>query len=206
MGKKDGKGDGNVANVQEKKQFKRQALLDAAYELFLEQGLTKTSIGDIASRAKVAKGTFYLYFADKGAILQVLLGRISHKMLEDACTAAEKMGAVPFAEKVLAVADYIIEYLRREPLVLRLIQRNLEWPSVSGLDTGGEPLSLVRRVMEFGKDCPEMPQRSEREIYLRITALVSMCASMCYSCIIEGKPDTIDNMKPVLYDIIRRSL
>ena len=49
-----------------KKQEKRRALLDAAYELFLERGTAKTSVEDITSRAKVAKGTFYLYFQDKG--------------------------------------------------------------------------------------------------------------------------------------------
>ncbi len=195
-----------MANVQEKKQVKRQALLDAAYDLFLERGMTKTSIGDIASRANVAKGTFYLYFSDKDAILRALLGRISQKILEEACSAAEALGEVPFADKILAVADYLIEYLRRETLVLRLVQRNLEWPSATGLEGADEPLHLVRRVIEFGKGCPEVEGRSEKEIYYRITALVSMCVSMCYSCIIEKRPDTIDNMKPVLYDIIRRSL
>lgn len=195
-----------MPNVQEKKQVKRQALLDAAYELFLERGLSKTSIGDIASRAQVAKGTFYLYFSDKDAILRALLGRISHKLLSEACTAAEELEDVGFADKVLAVADYVIEYLRRETLVLRLIQRDLVWPSVDGLEEGSEPLALVRRVLEFAKGCPDVPDRTEREIYYRITALVSMCVNMCYSCIIEKRPDTIDNMKPVLYDIIRRSL
>lgn len=195
-----------MANVQEKKQVKRQALLDAAYDLFLERGLSKTSIGDIAGRANVAKGTFYLYFSDKDAIMRVLLGRISQKIFEEACAAAEALGDVPFADRVLAVADYVIEYLRRETLVLRLVQRNLDWPSAAGLEEGGEPLPLVRRVMEFAKDCPEVEGRTEREIYQRITALVSMCVSVGYSCIIEKKPDTIDNMKPVLYDIIRRSL
>lgn len=195
-----------MANVQEKKQVKRQALLDAAYDLFLERGLAKTSVGDIASRAKVAKGTFYLYFSDKDAILRVLLGRISQKILGDACSCAEALGDAPFADRVLAVADYVIEYMRRETLVLRLVQRNLEWPSITALEEGDEPLALVRRVMEFAKGCPEVEARTEQEVYRRITALVSMCVGMCYSCILEGKPDTIDNMKPVLYDIIRRSL
>ena len=39
-----------------------------------------------------------------------------------------------------------------------------------------------------------------------MTALVSMCVSMCYSCVIEQRPDTLDNMKPVLYTIIKKSL
>ena len=47
--------------------------------------------------------------------------------------------------------------------------------------------------------------RTEREIYQRITALGSMCMSVCYTSVLEGKPDNIDNMKPILYDIIRRA-
>ena len=51
-----------------------------------------------------------------------------------------------------------------------------------------------------------MAGRTEREVYQRITALGSMCMSVCYSSILEGKPDNIDSMKPVLYDIIRKAL
>ena len=48
-----------MGTVEGKKQEKRRALLEAAYDLFLERGATKTSVEDITSRAKVAKGTFY---------------------------------------------------------------------------------------------------------------------------------------------------
>lgn len=195
-----------MGKIQENKQVKRQALLDAAYELFMEHGLSKTSIGEIASRANVAKGTFYLYFSDKDAIMRALLGRMSYSILHDACAAAEELGTAPFADKVLAVADYVIEYFRTEPLVLRLVQRNLDWPSVDNLEEGGEPMALVARIQEFRRGCPEMEEKSPREIYQRTAALVSMCVTMCYSCIIEERPDTIDNMKPVLFDIIRHSL
>lgn len=192
--------------IQQNKQVKRQALLDAAYDLFLERGMSKTSIGDIASRANVAKGTFYLYFSDKDAIMRTLLGRVSYRILEEACAAAEELGPVSFADKVLAVADYVIEYLRRETLVLRLLQRNLDWPSAAGLASGEEPMALVARIMEFGKGYPEVEAQTPHNIYLRTVALVNMCVSMCYSCILEERPDSIDHMKPVLYDIIRRSL
>ena len=64
--------------VEGKKQEKRRALLDAAYELFLERGTDKTSVEDITSRGKVGKGTFYQYFQDKGAVMQALLGRVSY--------------------------------------------------------------------------------------------------------------------------------
>ena len=41
-----------MSTVEGKKQEKRRALLDAAYELFLERGTAKTSVEDITSRAK----------------------------------------------------------------------------------------------------------------------------------------------------------
>ena len=82
-----------MSTVEGKKQEKRRALLDAAYELFLERGTSKTSVEDITSRAKVGKGTFYLYFADKGSVTQALLARVSYQLLDNACAAAEQHAA-----------------------------------------------------------------------------------------------------------------
>ncbi len=84
-----------MSTVEGKKQEKRRALLDAAYELFLERGTAKTSVEDITSRAKVGKGTFYLYFQDKGAVMQALLGRVSYQLLSDACLAVEQQPELP---------------------------------------------------------------------------------------------------------------
>ncbi len=47
----------------------RATLLDAAAELFLEQGYEKTSIDQIAQRAGVARATFFNYFSAKGDLL-----------------------------------------------------------------------------------------------------------------------------------------
>ena len=42
-----------MSTVEGKKQEKRRALLDAAYELFLERGTSKTSVEDITSYNKI---------------------------------------------------------------------------------------------------------------------------------------------------------
>ena len=95
-----------MSTVEGKKQEKRRALLDAAYELFLERGTAKTSVEDITSRAKVGKGTFYLYFQDKGAVMQALLGRVSYQLLSDACLAVEQHPELPdFTAQVVFVID-----------------------------------------------------------------------------------------------------
>jgi AcrR family transcriptional regulator len=49
---------------------RREAILAAALDEFSTRGFAATRIEDIAERAGVAKGTIYLYFADKEALFQ----------------------------------------------------------------------------------------------------------------------------------------
>ena len=197
----------SMSTVEGKKQEKRRALLDAAYELFLERGTAKTSVEDITSRAKVAKGTFYLYFQDKGAVMQALLGRVSYQLLSEACMAVEQQTELQtFPDKMVAVIDHIIEALRRDTLVLKFLEHNFVWPGLDQIEASRDAEPLMRKLLTVVMSSPEMVGRTEREIYQRITALGSMCMSVCYSSILEGKPDDIEALKPVLYDIIHKAL
>ena len=132
-----------MSTVEGKKQEKRRALLDAAYELFLERGTAKTSVEDITSRAKVAKGTFYLYFQDKGAVMQALLGRVSYQLLNNACEAVERQtGLETFPDKMVAMIDHIIEALRRDTVVLKFLERNFVPPIKFGEEGTNEALQF----------------------------------------------------------------
>ena len=91
-------------------------------------------------------------------------------------------------------------------MTLRLIRHSLRWPRVDELEENGQPPALLAKILEVMRACPELRDRDELELYRRLTAIVSMCVSVCYSCVIENRPDSLDNMKPVLYDIIRKSL
>ena len=63
------------------RKFRRRAearpdeMLDAALELFMEKGFAATRVEDIAGRAGVSKGTVYLYFPSKDALLEGLVRR-----------------------------------------------------------------------------------------------------------------------------------
>lgn len=48
---------------------KKQVILDAAKELFLYYGFKKTTVNEIAQKAKVGKGTIYLYYRTKEEIM-----------------------------------------------------------------------------------------------------------------------------------------
>lgn len=188
-----------------RKERKRQSLLAAAYGLFTEKGVAKTSVDEIVRRANVAKGTFYLYFQDKDQLLQQLVYDISARVLEEAYAWLEERRTPDFVENVLLMLDYIIEYFKRNKLVLRLVERNFSWPMVARqMSERSDP--LWDRLMSDLERSPQASRYSEEELFRIIFVIVEMVGSVCYSSIIEGKPDTIDSMKPVLYGIVRNIL
>lgn len=58
----------------------RQALLDAAEEVFGELSYDRASVSEITRRAGVAQGTFYVYFPDKKAAFTELVKVLNHDM------------------------------------------------------------------------------------------------------------------------------
>jgi len=52
---------------------RRQAIIEAALDEFIDRGYAATRLDDVARRAGVAKGTIYLHFKDKQALFQELI-------------------------------------------------------------------------------------------------------------------------------------
>ncbi len=188
-----------------KKEQKKQSLLDAAYRLFLDKGVAKTSVDEIAKGANVAKGTFYLYFHDKDHLLQQLAYQISFRVLSEGYEFVSARQTDSFTENVILLIDYVIEYFKGNKLILRLIQRNFSWPIVEKqLSLREDPLwdKLMAAVEKSGV----ARGRTEDELFKLIFVILEMIGSTCYSSIIQGNPDTIDNMKPVLYGLVRKMI
>jgi AcrR family transcriptional regulator len=61
--------------MQKTREDRRQAILHHAAEEFAKGGYHATKIDDIVLSAKIARGTFYLYFADKRTIFSELVDR-----------------------------------------------------------------------------------------------------------------------------------
>ena len=59
---------------------RREELMNAAQRLFLKHGVGATTIEQITTGAAVAKGTFYLYFSSKEAVLAALRGRFGQDL------------------------------------------------------------------------------------------------------------------------------
>jgi TetR/AcrR family acrAB operon transcriptional repressor len=53
----------------------RDSILDAAERLFVEQGVSRTTLQHIASAAGVTRGAIYWHFDDKGALFNAMMER-----------------------------------------------------------------------------------------------------------------------------------
>jgi AcrR family transcriptional regulator len=85
----------------------RERVLDAAVELFAEQGYDGTSVAQVIGRAGVAKGGFYHHFASKEALLYEVYGDLITRQLRamDAILAR----GMPAAETLRALVADLVE-------------------------------------------------------------------------------------------------
>ena len=117
-----------MGKVDVNKQQKESSLLKTAFEFFTTKGFSKTSISDIAGKAGVAKGTFYLYFKDKYDIRNKL---VAHKSSQLFLNAMENIGSdindISFEDKLIRIVDNIINQLDEKQSLLTFISKNLSW-------------------------------------------------------------------------------
>lgn len=90
-------------------ELRREELLDAAQQLFLDKSIGATSIDDIASAAQVAKGTFYLYFPSKEGLLHALQERFVAGFLERLEIAMDRCGPDRWRQKLQAWVKTLVE-------------------------------------------------------------------------------------------------
>lgn len=129
--------------------FRRRAearpdeVLDAALDLFIENGFAATRVEDIAKRAGLSKGAVYLYFPSKEAIMEALV----------------KRSIVPITERAAAAVGQF-EGTPREAFMLlfALLSERLSDPRVVAI-----PKLMVRELAKF----PELADMYRREVIER---------------------------------------
>lgn len=98
-------------------------IIKAGKKLFAESGYMATSINDIIAKAKVAAGTFYIYFDNKLALYLYLVDfyRVTIRKASVAATANLKTRR----EMERAGLKAWIEYVREDPLAYKIIWESL---------------------------------------------------------------------------------
>ncbi|WP_238917940.1 TetR/AcrR family transcriptional regulator [Clostridium sp. YIM B02555] len=192
------KNDG-INFIQKKKLLKEKDLLSSAYDLFTKNSIEKTSIDDIAKNAGVAKGTFYLYFTDKYDILNKIILQKSNEIIKCALDKTNSFGSNDFRERTLFFIDYIINYLKHNESLLKLINKNISWGLYRKAIMKPEAYNEVKMVLDtFTKNLANEGMEIE-EAEMTLFMIFELVGSVCFTTIILKEPTDIESIKPVLF-------
>ena len=188
--------------LEEKKKQKREALLMAAFSLFTSKGINETSISDIASKANMAKGTFYLYFKDKYDIRDKLITEQARQLFDNATIELMEEELPTLEKKVLFIADRVIDKLQENKILMRFISKNLSWGVFHDmLVTGGDEMEGLSFYDAYYKLLEESG-RKFRNPDLMLFMIVELINSTCHNVILYEEPVTMDELKPELNALI----
>ncbi|WP_425328703.1 TetR/AcrR family transcriptional regulator [Rhodopseudomonas palustris] len=133
---------------------RRAAIVEAALEEFTARGFAATRLDDVAKRAGVAKGTIYLYFADKETLFQELL-RFSLLPLIGELGAPPPSGVSARAMFETFVEVFVREVTetKRADLLRLLISEGKRFPSLAEFhyrEVVVHGIAAMRRVIAYG--------------------------------------------------------
>ncbi|MFJ3821265.1 TetR/AcrR family transcriptional regulator [Streptomyces nodosus] len=153
---------GTEKSVREGSLEKRTAILAAARDLFVRQGVDRVSMDAVAARAGVSKRTVYDYFGDKRRLFLAILSAASESMLATSRRALDEhlpldaqITTVPQLEKaftafaidlgtsIVGSADYAAAFAL-------VAQQRLQTPTTTDdLATDGASQDLADRIAHF---------------------------------------------------------
>ena len=109
---------GIAERKEREKTERRQAILDAAQHLFLEEGFEKVSMRNIAEAIEYSPATIYLYFKDKNELLFALQNQAFGQLaqaFESVFTVAQPL------ERLSAVGHKYLEFAFEHPELFELM-------------------------------------------------------------------------------------
>lgn len=110
---------------------RRNDILMAARAVFAEDGFRRATVDQIAQRAEVAKGTIYLYFETKEAIMADLVLLALAELQIQLRAAVESQSILQPDGRLRAMADAYLTFSQRSPDYFRLLT------AFDGGDLGG---------------------------------------------------------------------
>lgn len=126
---------------------RRAAILAAALEEFTARGYEGARLDDVAKRAEVAKGTIYLYFADKETLFQELV----RSMVSPVLGALEKLPDVDIPARLLI--ETLLNTFVREVY-------------------GTRRRDIIRLILSEGPRFPAIAEFYYREVIARVLAIL----------------------------------
>lgn len=144
---------------EEIRQQTSKQIVDAAFELFANEGYAKTSIATVAKKAGVSKGLIYHYFNSKEAILEAIFDQLI-ALGDQMMVFPDEFGP---ADKIRQTLEQTFEFIEKESGMGRLMMSLALQPDVftslkPKLDqVQDRQMQLFKEIMwDLGHEQPEL--------------------------------------------------
>jgi len=130
-----------VSRRERKKERTRREIYQAAMELFLQRGFASVTIEDICHAADVAKGTFFLHFPTKDALLLEYGAQVTGEL--EALLREHRGSATNALRKML---HFLAERATRHADIVRLVVREILARPIAWVDVTEQSRDLVQLI------------------------------------------------------------
>ncbi len=176
-------------------QATREALVDAAGELFGQAGYAATSIDEIVAAAGVTKGAMYHHFPDKEALFKAVFEKVQQQVSDQ--VAAEFLELEPWEALVAGCRLWIDAHL--DPAVRQIALTDaravLGWDAARAVETRFSAVALrgaLRKAIHAGVLEPQP---------LRPLALM-LTGALSEACLYVAQADDADSAHEEVSDLI----
>lgn len=174
----------------------RERVLDAALDLFVDQGFDATSIREIAERVGVTKAALYYYFPSKADMLMALHARL-HALGRDAL---KRFGDEPVTLTLWGeLLDEIVDQILVQRKIFLLYERNqAAFEKLHRKDHDAEHMDFRERLGELLTDS-NLPLRDR----VRMSASFGVVFSILFIPVGAFGTTSVQEMGGMLHQIIR---
>ena len=184
---------------------RRATILAAALEEFTARGYEGARLDDVAKRAGIAKGTIYLYFADKETLFQELVRSMVHPVLGT----LDKMRGVDVPARMLVeglLGTFVREVYgtRRKDLIRLILNEGPRFPAIAEFyyhEVIERVLNIVRPILARAAERGELPNNSLARFPQLIVAPM-LVGIMWHAMFEKFEPLDVDAMVRAHIDIL----
>ncbi len=173
--------------VKEKLQSKREQIIKATRELLAEKSYSKTSIKAISNKAKIATGTFYLYFSNKEALIDTIVDDLYKELINYIKDERAKYDCT--FEKIQASMEACIKLFVKEKVLAKILL--IQVPGVNNAfnsklnEIEKELIKLIKKDLDELKEQKYLP---EQDTFVSAAAFVGTFRQVIISWLREGEP------------------
>ena len=134
-------------------EYKRTRILQAAKELFVEQGFHSTSMSQIAEKSGITQSMLHYYFGSKQGLFQAVLAEAFVPLFSERLF--PRGSELNFSELIRAAISSRFRFFQKNPDVLKLLSRTFlmdEYqPSALAKEIGGKWIDIYRTAQKKGQ-------------------------------------------------------